>query len=178
MPVQLPCMHDAIIIVSSCYVIAAGAPVICKLIGAAMWPLSSHCPITGHLGVGTQHLATRLFRDKYSRSWLHAPHHTLATSMKYQIAYLVTEQSRQNERAQPAHWHRQSSQKTLSHQEQAFDLLLNWHWQLPQQDITAGRCLLATSSTENTRHHQWTRSSSVLCHIYTTMNGPIASACQ
>jgi len=36
--------------VSSCYDIAAGAPVICQLIGVAMRPLSPRRPITGRLG--------------------------------------------------------------------------------------------------------------------------------
>ena len=42
--------HDAIIIVSSCYVIGAGAPLTCQLIGVAMRPLSPRRPITGRLG--------------------------------------------------------------------------------------------------------------------------------
>jgi len=42
--------HDEIIIVWSCFVIAAGAPLICQLTGVAMRPLSPRRPITGRLG--------------------------------------------------------------------------------------------------------------------------------
>jgi len=53
-----------------------------------------------------------------SWSWKgNCPYHRLATSMNGQITYFVTEQRRQNERQQAVHWHRQSPQKTFSHQE-------------------------------------------------------------
>jgi len=56
-------MHDTIML--SCYVIAAGTPLICYLIGVAMRPFFPHHPITGHLR--TRHLATRLFRHTPGR---------------------------------------------------------------------------------------------------------------
>jgi len=53
--------HDAMIIVSSCYVIAAGAPLMCSLIGVAMRPLSPRHPITGRLR--TRHAWQHAFSD-------------------------------------------------------------------------------------------------------------------
>jgi len=52
--------HDAVKIVSSCYVIAAGAPLCCRLNGVTMRPLSPRRPITGRLG--TRHLSNTPFQ--------------------------------------------------------------------------------------------------------------------
>ena len=55
MPIQLPRMSAALL--------PPAPPLLCQMIGVAMRSLSSRRPITGRLG--TRHLATRLFRDRY-----------------------------------------------------------------------------------------------------------------